>query len=288
MENQGRIQWHPGFYGATELEFRQNKEDLVFITEMQLSKEPLRMDMLIIKKRDGARLKNEIGYLFKSNNILEYKNPDDSLSIDDFYKTLGYACLYKALAEKTDEIPADTISVMIARESYPRKLITELRQLGNEVALHSPGIYYVKGNTLFDVQIIVMNQLSPENHSAYRILSRNAHRADISRFLTEAAKFTNQGDRHNADAVLQVTMSANPSLFARIRKEDSDMCEALRTLMADDINAAKEEGIKEGIKEGTLVTLISLSKDDFISVKEAARRAGMAEDAFREKMALYS
>ena len=66
------------------------------------------------------------------------------------------------------------------------------------------------------------------------------------------------------------------------------MCEALRTLMADDINAAKEEGIKEGIKEGTLVTLISLSKDDFISVKEAARRAGMAEDAFREKMALYS
>ena len=184
------IQWHPGFYGATELEFRQNKDDLTFSMEYQLSKEPIRMDLLIVKKRDGVKIKNEIGFLFKKSNILEYKDPDDNLSIDDFYKALGYACLYKALAIRTDDIPADTISVMIARESYPRKLIKELKRLGNEIKRPAPGIYYVEGNTLFDVQIIVMSQLSPEKHSAYRILSRNAEQADITRFLAEAAKYT--------------------------------------------------------------------------------------------------
>ncbi len=74
------------------------------------------------------------------------------------------------------------------------------------------------------------------------------------------------------------------------------MCEALRALMADDINAAKKEGIQEGIqtglkegqREGILITLASLVKDNLISVSEAARRADMAEDAFREKMTSYN
>ena len=75
------------------------------------------------------------------------------------------------------------------------------------------------------------------------------------------------------------------------------MCEALRIIMADDINNAKKEGIAEGFvkgkiegkvegkiegqKEGILLALISLVKDNIISVKEAAKRAGMAEDAFQ-------
>ena len=66
------------------------------------------------------------------------------------------------------------------------------------------------------------------------------------------------------------------------------MCEALRTIMADEINNAKIEGLKEGKiegqKEGALLTLISLVEDNILSVKEAAKRAGMAEAAFREKM----
>ena len=33
-------QWHQGFYGAAELEFRQDKDNLIFDTEHYLSKEP--------------------------------------------------------------------------------------------------------------------------------------------------------------------------------------------------------------------------------------------------------
>ena len=65
------IQWHPGFYGAAELELDSNRDDLEFQREYNLSKKPLRLDLLIIKKLSDIKIKNEIGYLFKKYNIIE-------------------------------------------------------------------------------------------------------------------------------------------------------------------------------------------------------------------------
>ena len=44
------IKWHPGFCSAMELEFLQYKDLLDFSREFPLSKEPLRIDLLMIKK----------------------------------------------------------------------------------------------------------------------------------------------------------------------------------------------------------------------------------------------
>ena len=49
-----KIQWHPAFCAAAELELRFNKDDLEFKREYNLSKKPLQMDLLIIEKRCGA------------------------------------------------------------------------------------------------------------------------------------------------------------------------------------------------------------------------------------------
>ena len=46
-----KIQWHPAFCAAAELELRSNKGDLEFKREYNLSKKPLQMDLLIIEKR---------------------------------------------------------------------------------------------------------------------------------------------------------------------------------------------------------------------------------------------
>lgn len=62
------IQWHPGFYGAAEIELVSNKGELEFQREYNLSKEPLRMDLLIIKKRKDVPIENEIGHIFKRYN----------------------------------------------------------------------------------------------------------------------------------------------------------------------------------------------------------------------------
>lgn len=81
-----------------------------------------RMDLLVIKKLTNVKIKNEIGRIFKRHNVVEYKSPEDELGIDDYYKTVGYACLYKGFGETADQIPAGEITVSLFRESYPREL----------------------------------------------------------------------------------------------------------------------------------------------------------------------
>ena len=45
-----RIPWHPGFVSAMELELKEEADYLVFDSEHELNKEPLSIDLLIIKK----------------------------------------------------------------------------------------------------------------------------------------------------------------------------------------------------------------------------------------------
>ena len=65
-------------------------------------------------------------------------------------------------------------------------------------------------------------------------------------------------------------------------KERVTMCEVLDRVEARGIAKGREEGIKEGIKEGTVNVLISLVNDGILSVSDAAKRANMSEEIFRE------
>ena len=242
------IQWHPGFYGAAELEFLSNKGDLEFQREFNLSKEPLRMDLLIIKKLSDIRIKNEIGHIFRRFNVVEYKNPDDALSIDDYYKTVGYACLYKGLGETVDQIPADELTISIFRESYPREMFEAMKNLGLEIKERYPGIYYISGKqALFDTQIVVTKQLDREAHRTLRVLSKHVKEEDVRAFVEEAAQISEPGDRNNVDAVLQVSVSANKEIYETIRRCDKVMCEALRELMKEDLEKREQETLLKAI-----------------------------------------
>ena len=64
------IQQHPGFCAGTELEFRGYRVD--FETEHQLTRGPLQIDLLIIKKVTDEIIDNEIENLFRRYNIVEY------------------------------------------------------------------------------------------------------------------------------------------------------------------------------------------------------------------------
>jgi len=244
------IQWHPGFYGAAELEFLSNKGDLEFQREFNLSKEPIRMDLLIIKKLADVRIENELGHIFKKYNVAEFKSPDDALSIDDYYKTVGYACLYKGLGETVDQIPADELTISIFRESYPREMFEAMKNLGMEIKEQYPGIYYIISGkqALFDTQIVVTKQLDKETHRILRILSKHVREEDVRAFVEKAVQMSEPGDRNNVDAVLQVSVSANKEIFEAIRRCDKVMCEALRELMKEDFEETKQETLLEAIR----------------------------------------
>ena len=264
------IQWHPAFYGATELEFLSNKGDLEFQREYNLSKEPIRMDLLIIKKLADVRIENELGHIFKKYNVVEYKSPDDALSIDDYYKTVGYACLYKGLGETVDQIPADELTISIFRESYPREMFEAMKNLELEIKERYPGIYYISGKqALFDTQIVVTKQLEKETHRTLRVLSKHVKEEDVRAFVEKAIQVAESGDRNNVDAVLQASVSANREIYEAIRRCDKVMCEALRELMREDFEKQERETRQETKQETLLEAIRSLMETMKCSADQA-------------------
>ena len=236
-----RTAWHPGACAALEYELRDYRGALTFEPEHQLGNEPMRIDLLIIKKVPELVIENEIGALFRTHNLIEYKSPRDSLSIDDFYKVKGYACFYKATAGKTDAVKEDDISISLIREHKPKALFERLKRK-HTIEMVYPGVYYVSDPD-FACQIIVTAELTSE-HPVLRILSERASDADARRVLSGASGM-DEIDRRNIDAVLQVSVAVNSILYEQI-KEDSDMCQALRELMADEIAMDLEKGRAEG------------------------------------------
>ena len=235
-----RNYWHPALCGATEWELKENRESLSFESEHQLSKEPIRMDMLVIKKDPLVTIDNEIGKIFKKYNVLEFKSNRDKLTIDEYYKAIAYAALYKGLGKRVNERPAEEITMTLIREAYPRELFKILKGYGVDADKKYEGIYYLRGSTLFDTQIIVTKELDGDKHAGLKILSKNAKESDVRKFLEEARLATEPGDLQNIDAVLQVSVSANKKLYEEVRK-DEVMCQALKELMKDEIAEERAE-----------------------------------------------
>ncbi len=98
------LQWHPAFFAGIQIELQEEDSMLTFENEHQLGTKPKEIDVLIIKKDKNAQIQKNIGRMFRGHNIVEYKRPEDSLSIDDFYKVYGYACFYKSESPHIDEI----------------------------------------------------------------------------------------------------------------------------------------------------------------------------------------
>ena len=243
-----KIQWHPAFAAAIGLEFRDDYKDVIIQQEYNLSKEPIRIDLLI-SRTDGnfRRFNNEIGHIMKSYNIIEYKSPEDSFNIDDYYKTIGYAGLYKGMGEYVNKIPSREVTVSMFCTRKPVKMFNMLKEDGTIIEQRYPGVYYIKGNTLFPVQIVVVKELNSTLHSSLRVLSDSADREDVETFLQNSVKTNEPWEREDIDAVLQASVSANKELYEDIRR-DSGMCQALRELMKDEIDKEIEGAENEIIK----------------------------------------
>ena len=265
-----KIQWHPAFCGATEWELKDNKDDLIFDNEYYLGKTPLRMDMLVIKKQHNVGIINEIGKIFKDHNVIEFKGEGDSLSIDDFYKGLGYACIYKSKGKVVNEYPDDEITVTFMRSAYPRELFKMLIEKGMKVTKKYPGIFYIDGETLFPCQVIVTSRLDRYKHPGLRILTSGAKEQDIRKFVIDAQGAKDPGDLENIDAVLQVSVSANSKLYEKVRGDDL-MCQALRELMKDEIDKEK--------KDTKIEDLRNIMKNLKLTAEQAMDALGISPDA---------
>ena len=88
------------------------------------------MDVLIIKKVRDIAIQNRIGRMFRTYIIIEYKSPDDYLSINDFYKVYGYACIYQSDTDRVNEVDPKELTITFVCSHYPQRLLRHLKDTG--------------------------------------------------------------------------------------------------------------------------------------------------------------
>ncbi|MDR1586128.1 MAG: hypothetical protein LBS57_01585 [Treponema sp.] len=196
------IHWHPAFFEAIQLELESYRDILEFKAEYQLSAEPLRIDVLIIKKLKDVVIEKNIGTIFRTDNILEFKSPGDHVSVEDFYKVYGYACLYVSL----NRVSITDITLSFVESRRPRELLKHLEQVrGFRIEKPWPGIYTVKGD-IIPVQIINSRELSAVENRWLRDLN---DRLDIPEIRAITAEIQREGKYGRIWAYLEAIYNAN-------------------------------------------------------------------------------
>ena len=284
--------WHPAFFAGIQIELEEDADNLVFENEHQLGTKPMEIDVLIIKKETDRPVKKNIGRIFKKHNIIEYKSPDDSLNVDDFYKVYGYTCFYKADARYVNSIPADELTITFVAEKYPRKLIEHLKNVKKyRVEEKEKGIYYVYGD-LIPIQILITKKLSAEENLWLKSLTNKLNETAAAEKLIENYMDHKESSLHRS--MIETIMRANQKLFQEVNgmsdifmeivqeKFDRKLKEEVDKVVEEAVEEATEKAVKEKLTER-----ISLIRKKCARNKSLARIADDLETDTDEIRSLY-
>ena len=225
------LQWHPAFFAGIQIELEEEREKLIFENEHQLSTKPMEIDVLVIKKHSDVHIQKNIGRIFRGHNIVEYKSPEDSFSINDFYKVYGYACFYKSDTETVDAIRADDITITFVVKQFPREMLKKLQRTRNlQVVKFDEGIYHISGD-IFPIQIIHTAKLSKENNFWLRNLTNDLKAKEDAQNLLD--RYSERQQENLYQSVMDVIVKANIELF----EEVDDMCDALMEIVKPKVEA---------------------------------------------------
>ena len=239
-----KLQWHPAFFAVLQIELGKDRNYLRFYAEYNLTRKPLQIDVLVVKEESCREIQKNIGRIFRRYNVVEYKAMKDYVNVNDFYKVMGYACIFQSNTERVMEILPPDVTVTLAGEHFPRKLSTYLRNAYDvDMEMEYPGIYYIRG-LLFPVQVLVIRELSKEDNMwLSRLRSGLSLHEDIE-ILANAYKGMERNPLY--ETAMDLIIRANWETYQEVR----EMCDALMELFADKLEEREILGIEKGIQNG--------------------------------------
>lgn len=273
--NDKEIQWHPPYIAAMNLELENDKERFIFIPEYTLNTGVLKIDLFIEDKEDNP-VSNEIGKIFRKYNILEYKNPHDTLGIDEFIKAQSYAGFYKAQGAKPNSRKIESITVSLIREAKPIKLFHFFEKYNVRVLNPYKGIYYVLDKVWFATQIIVTSELDKEKHRWLCALSGKLEEQDLRELLISISSLNDKLEKEYADSILEVALKANKELAERLRS-DENMSKTLMKIMEPVLMEVRQECLKQGEERGRQEGMIYAYYEMNLSTNEIAEKMQLTE-----------
>lgn len=234
-----RVNWHEAACCAFQIELKDYSDFLEYITEYVLGKNSYRIDLLIIKKLTNKIIPKNIALIFRTFNLLEIKGIGSSVSIDSYYKTIGYAGLLIDQTGKTNQYSSLDISLTLLSFHYPQKLMKHLKSERKlTVAKVSTGVYYIN-KEIFNVQIIVTKELSPKDNLYLRCLTNKLQDTGLANRLAADCKL--HQDQELYIRYLHQLTTANTNA----KGESSMVCEGLLNMFG----TSSEEIIERTKKE---------------------------------------
>ena len=192
-----RVNWHEAASCALQIELRDYSDLFEYLPEYILGKNSYRIDLLIIKKLTKQPISKSIAHIFRTFNLFEIKGLGSSVSIDSYYKTIGYAGLLIAQSGSKNQYSRKDISLTFLSCHYPRKLMEHLHSLQKEMKLtvekFSPGVYYIN-KEIFSTQIIVTSKLLPEDYLYLRCLTNKLQDTKLVNQLADDYKLHQEQD----------------------------------------------------------------------------------------------
>ncbi|SHK17790.1 3-isopropylmalate dehydrogenase [Hespellia stercorisuis] len=262
------IQWHPAFSASVQIEFEDEKEKLSFESEHLLGKKPMQIDELVIKVKEKETIHKNIGRIFRRYNIIEYKDPDDYLSVNDFYKVYGYTCFYQADTEKVRQIEPDELTITFICNHFPREMIKHLQDFRRLSAVkQGAGIYYLKGDS-FPIQLIITKELDPKENRWLRSLRKDIHDKEEIEELLRCYEGKKKSKLYQV--AMDVITKAN---WKAMKEAKAEMCEALKELMAEEFEELSREVTEQVTEQVTDQVTVKMIQNAFDSLGDAKKVA---------------
>ncbi|MEO3124440.1 hypothetical protein [Mediterraneibacter gnavus] len=140
-----------------------------------------------------------------------------------------------------DSIPIEELTITLVTGKYPRKLIHHLKtKLRYQVKKAESGIYYVTGDKI-PIQIIVTKELTEAENLWLKSLTNELEQNETAEKLLEEY-LKNQANALYR-SVMELIVRANKQKFEEVK----GMCDALRELMKDEIDAEVKRQVQERI-----------------------------------------
>lgn len=231
---------------------------------------------VLVKNEKKVKIRKNIGRIFRQHNIIEYKSPEDHLSIDDFYKVYGYTCIYKTEVEKVNQIPAEELTITFVCYHYPRQMLRNLQNERNiNVKNIENGIYYLYGDAI-PIQLIIVPELSIENNYWLNKLRNNLkYGGEIKLFMEQYEK---NRDSKLFQALADTVMRAN---WKEV-EEEGNMSDVIKEIFADQFHKceaeARAQGEAEGRAEGAASKMIEQIMKKYKKGCSVAETADMLEE----------
>ena len=232
-----RTDWHEAIFYALQIDLKDYSHLLEYHKEYTLSANNNRIDILIIKKQAGFQIPKHIASIFRTRNIFESKGLGISLNKNTYYKTIGHASYYINTFSNKENIDRRNITLTFISFRYPRKLFKHLtKECKKTIEKTYPGVYYII-NDIYDTQVLVLKELSPEDSMYLYCLQKNMNVPEMIDILINNYTANKNNELY--------TKYMNQFLYSRTKGDPLMVCEGIFKLYGTSSKEIAEQARKQ-------------------------------------------